>query len=35
MKIEKDGSIYETENEFVIAQLLKYGGKEIKPKKDK
>lgn len=35
MIIKKDGCLLETTNEFVIEQLLKYGGKEVKEKKPK
>lgn len=30
MKINKDGCIYETNNEFVIEQMKKYGAVEVK-----
>lgn len=32
MKIKKDGCIYTTNNQFVIEQMLKYGGVEVKEK---
>lgn len=32
MKIKKDGAIYETNNPFVIEQMLKHGGVEVKDK---
>lgn len=32
MKIKKDGCIYTTENKFVIEQMLKHGGEEVKEK---
>lgn len=37
MIIKKDGQIYKTNNQFVIEQMLKYGGVEVKstPKKSK
>lgn len=30
MKLTKDGCIYETNNEFVIEQMKKYGAVEVK-----
>lgn len=30
MKLTKDGCIYETDNEFVIEQMKKYGAVEVK-----
>lgn len=30
MKLTKDGCIYETNNEFVIEQMKKYGAREVK-----
>lgn len=35
MKIKKDGQIYETTNQFVIEQMLKHGGIEVKETKKK
>jgi len=33
MIINKDGNLYNTSNDFVIKQLLKYGGVEVKEEK--
>lgn len=35
MKLRQNGLVLETDNEFVIEQLLKYGAEEVKEQKPK
>ena len=34
MKIKQNGHVFETDNQFVIEQMLKYGGEEVKEVKE-